>query len=312
MEYAITTIVADSPGYVDISEDDYKRIKVAIANLFELLFFEENLDLVTENFQEYEAELLLIASRDTIFNDDNYFSTSHDRVIVSRRIVNLLSACRMYLDQCVHHITNIYGENSDNVKMLKDEIASQYDKNFGFRVMEALRNYTQHRGFPIQSVRFSGEWIDIDNTELSRLVHTVVPLINPSILADDNNFKRAVLDEMLAIKSNGGIDIRPLIRTYIECIGKVHEMMRNAMRQDVKKWEGIMNDAIKLHQDKFGTQASITGLAIVAKKDDNHWVEKRTIFKEFIERRQALERKNSIFANLHKRYASNEVRKKDA
>ncbi len=68
MKYMITTIVMGSPGIIEIDEAEYKRIKTAISNLFELLFFEEKLDLVTENFQEYEAELLLIASRQMVFH----------------------------------------------------------------------------------------------------------------------------------------------------------------------------------------------------------------------------------------------------
>ena len=142
MKYMITTIVAGSPGFIEIDEAEYKRIKTAITNLFELLFFEEKLDLVTENFQEYEAELLLIASREMVFHDSDYFSMSKERNTVSRRIVNLLSACRMYLDQSVHHLNNIYGENSDKSVFLRKEITSQYDDNFGYRAMEALRNYT--------------------------------------------------------------------------------------------------------------------------------------------------------------------------
>ena len=312
MEYGITTIVAGSPGFVDISEVEYKRIKAAIANLFELLFFEEKLDLVTENFQEYEAELLSIASRDMVFHNEDYFSMSRERNILCRRIVNLLSACRMYLDQSIHHIKNMYGENSDNVNLLKKEIASQYDLNFGYRAMEALRNYTQHRGFPIHSVRFSGIWLDINSEENSRLMHTVIPLIYASDLADVSRFKQTVLDEILSMKSKDGIDIRPLIRDYIEGLGKIHEKVRESIHPDVEKWEGIINDTIKMYQGEFGAEVSLAGLAIVAQKDDNHWIEKRTIFKEFIERRRALERKNSIFVNLHKRFASNEIRKKDA
>ena len=86
MKYMITTIVAGSPGFFEIDEAEYQRIKTALANLFELLFFEETLDLVTENFQEYEAELLLLASRDMVFHDSDYFSMSNQRNTVSRRI----------------------------------------------------------------------------------------------------------------------------------------------------------------------------------------------------------------------------------
>jgi hypothetical protein len=312
MKYMITTIVAGSPGFIEIDEAEYKRIKTAITNLFELLFFEEKLDLVTENFQEYEAELLLIASREMVFHDSDYFSMSKERNTVSRRIVNLLSACRMYLDQSVHHLNNIYGENSDKSKLLRKEITSQYDDNFGYRAMEALRNYTQHRGFPIHSMKFSGQWLDIDNKEKSRLLHTVIPTIKVSELAEDGKFKKSVLNEMRSIDSEDRIDIRPLVRDYIEGIGKIHEKVRDAIRPDIEQWEGVVNDVIKKYQSEFGADTSLAGLAIVAQDDDGHWVEKRTIFKEFIEKRKALESKNRVFVNLHKRYASNEIRKKDA
>ncbi len=300
------------PGFIEIDEAECQRIKTAIANLFELLFFEENLDLVTENFQEYEAELLLIASRQMVFYDSDYFSMSNERNTVCRRIVNLLSACRMYLYQSVHHFNNIYGENSDKTKLLREEITSQYDHNFGYRAIEALRNYIQHRGFPIHSMKFSGEWLDIENNETSRLLHTVIPIINVSELAEDGRFKKSILDEMLSIDCKDGIDIRPLVRDYIEGIGKIHEKVRDAIRPDVEQWDGVVNDVIKKYQNEFGSDASLAGLAIVDEDDDGHWVEKRTIFKEFIEKRKALESKNRVFVNLHKRYASNEIRKKDA
>ena len=53
-----------------------------------------------------------------IFHDDTYFSFSLERNLVNRRIVNLLSAGRMYLDQSRQHIENIYGADSGNLKLL--------------------------------------------------------------------------------------------------------------------------------------------------------------------------------------------------
>ena len=309
MKYGITTLVA-SPSIVEIDEAQYKAIKYAMANLFEMLYLEENLDLVTENFQEYEVELLSIASRNTVFDNFDYFSMGRERNVVCRRIVNLLSACRMYLDQSIHHITNIYGENSDIVNLIKKEIASQYDQNFGYRVMEALRNYTQHRGFPVHSISFPGKWLNIDDSRNSRLRHTVIPSINVSKLAEDGNFKQSILGEMNTVAIKDKIDLRPLIRSYVESIGKTHEKARELSCKDVEKWEELIEDAIKLFQGAFGPDASRASLYLVAEKD-NRWIERRSIFKEFIEKRRILESKNRVFVNLHKRYASNEIEQKD-
>lgn len=299
-------------GFIVIDEVEYKRIKDARSNLFELLLLEENLDLVTENFQEYEEELLSIASRNMIFYDSDYFSMSRERNIVSRRIVNLLSACRMYLDQSIHHIKNIYGEKSDKAQVVKRETQSQYDQNFGYRAMEALRNYVQHRGFPIHSILFSGQWLDIDSNESSRLLHTVVPRISATELAADDKFNQTVLKEMLATPSKDGIDIRPLIRKYVEGIGEIHEKVRELIRSDTKHWESVINDTIHKFEIEFGAEESLAGLVVVTEGYDNHWIERKPIFKELVQRRQALENKNRVFVNLHKRYASNKIRKKDA
>jgi hypothetical protein len=309
MRYGISKIVVDFSGFIDIDEVEYKRIKDARVKLFESLFLEEKLDLVTENFYEYETELLLIASHSMIFKDENYFSMSRDRNIVGRRIVNLLSACRMYLDQSVHHIKNMCGENSDGVNLIEKEISSQYDQRFGYRVMEALRNYVQHRGFPVHGIRFPGEWLG--TKENRRLLHTVVPYISVSQLSDDNKFKQSVLQEMKTIQGEEDLDIRPLIRDYIEGIGKIHEKARDLISLNVKNWEDILDNTINKFQKEFGTESTITGLAIIAEKDDGHILERKIIFKEFLERRRALENKNRIFVNLHKRYVSNEIRKKD-
>lgn len=310
MRYGITSIIMGFSGFIEINEDEYERIKAARDNLIELLLLEETLDLVTENFQEYEAELLVIASRNMIFPDTDDVSMSHQRILVSRRIVNLLSASRMYLDQCAHHLNNIYGENSENAKLAKKETSSQYDSSFGYRLMEALRNYVQHRGFPIHSIMFSGEWLDIDSEAESRLHHSVIPRISVTELASDEKFNQTVLKEMLTVQNKEIIDVRPLVREYVEGIGKIHEKIRELTRDDLINWENIINHTIEIFQKEYGANISLAGLVIVTQQENDHQIERKTIFKEIMKRRQVLERKNAIFGNLRKRYASNEIRNK--
>lgn len=296
-------------GALDINRDEFKKLDIAITNLFECLFIEEKLDFVIENFFEYEVELLKIASRRMIFLDDDYFSMSHERNVVSRRIVNLLTSCKMYLDQSIKHITRIYGKGSPESILVEHEFNLQYNQSFGYRVMEALRNYTQHYGFPIQNIIFSSEWLDFENKDRSRLQFIVVPLIEVSRLAEDGKFKRSVLDEMLSFdKSNKGIDIRELIRDYIEGIGEIQEKIRNITRSDISDWECIIEDAIRDYKDKYEIENRIPQLTIIAQDENQVHIKRRSLFKEFIKKRETLERKNQSFGNFKKRYASNEIR----
>ena len=279
-----------------------------IKNLFEVLFLEEKLDLVTGNFYEYETELLSITSRMMIYRNDDYFSMNDDRIVISRRVANLTSACRMYLDQCIHHITNLYGKDSNLVTLIKKEMSTQYENYLGYRVMEAFRNYIQHRGAPVHGVWFSYDRIGTD--EQSKLLHIVRPYIKPQIIEEDRKFKRKILEEMKEISVKDEIDIRPLIREYVEGIGKIHEKIREVIKSDVEKWQNVLESTLTKFEKESGSNKTISTLDIVIDEiDENRWSEQHTIFKDFIERRQALEKKNGPFNNLAKCFVTNEVRK---
>lgn len=306
MKYIISTTVAGSPGYIEIGKSSFLEKKEAIRNLFQMLFLEEKFDLLIENYFEYENELLIAASRMMIFNDENYFSMSKDRNVVSRRIVNLLSAGRMYIDQTKHHLNNIYGKNSSIPEEVKSYTSTIYDKYFGYRAMKALRNYVQHRGFPIHSIGFPHHRVQHD--EKTELLYSVTPYIKISSIEEDKRFKSSILDEMKEIQEQGKIGIKPLIREYIEGIGKIHEKVCNLSIDDINIWEKSIQNIIEQYKSEFGDNASIAGLALIKLDDDDHWTEKSSIFMEFIEKRKDLENKNRKFDDLHKCFATNQIR----
>jgi len=300
----------DFRGFIEIDEAEFLLIKSARQNLFEMLFLEEQLDLVTENFYEYETELLAIASRMMIFSNDDPMSMSRERNLIGRRIVNLLTAGRMYIDQSVQHVERMYGANSSTLSVIKKEFNLQYDKSLGYRAMEALRNYVQHRGVPIQGIKFSYKVVDPE-TE-SQLLYRAIPLIGVLELAEDQAFKRAVLDELKNIQHDGRVDARPLIREYIESIRSIHEKIRQLVGPDLVRWERVLDETIEKFQAKFGKETSLAGLIIASEENDGRQLETTTISKVSIERRQVLEKKNGLRINLHKSYVSNEIIKDDA
>ena len=75
----------------------------------------------------------------------------------------------------------------------------------------------------------------------------------------------------------------------------------------MSSWEEEISGAIERFKSAFGTQTSITGLAIVTETEDGVYSESETIFTEFIERRRKMESKNRILDSLASRYVTNEV-----
>lgn len=304
MRYGITQLVGGSPGFVEITEQEYRAISLARHNLLEVLYLEEKFDLVTEDYFEYETELLSSSTRFMIFGNQDPAWMQNERNLISRRMINLLSAGRLYLDQSTHHLHNIYGDDPAKMGELESIKSTQYDTRVGFRVMEALRNYVQHRGFPIHSVTFSWHVIDIKPEARNKVLFALTPYIKPAELEDDPKFKRAVLKELKAIGDE--VDIKPLVRDYVECLSRVQNKAREILRDNVLVWETKVNEAIGIFKSAFGIE-NITGLAIVIESEDGIYTESEYIFNDFSERRRKLERKNGLLISLSSHYVSNET-----
>ena len=296
-------------GYILLDDVEFCRIETSRDNLFEVLYLEEKIDLVNENFYEFETELLKIATRMIVFHDENLISMSNERSLISRRLANLLSACRLYLDQSIHHINNIYKTDSKVLDSIKKVMDIQYNTRVGYRVMQALRNYVQHRGFPIHGVKFSRT--TVDRGEDFRLQHRVIPYIKISTLEEDKKFNKTIINELKETQEDDELDVRPLIRDYVEGIGYIHNTVRDLLKSDVKKWERVLDKTIKLYKKEFGKNTPLTGLTIVKNFNNKHWSENKILNRYFIERRQMLEKKNRQFGNLSKCFASNEIAQND-
>ena len=116
---------------------------------------------------------------------------------IIRRLINLLSTGRLYLDQSIHNLNNISSIKSINIEEIKTEKNKQYDQYLGYRVMEALRNYVQHRGYPIQSLTYNNKLVGKDPN--GRVLFSTTPYIHVQEFEKDNKFKKEVLKEIIRV-----------------------------------------------------------------------------------------------------------------
>jgi hypothetical protein len=93
-------IVGPGPGSIaEISEEEFTRAKLAKRRTVLSLVIEDKFDLVLANYADFERELLGLALDRMIYADLSWFSMRSDRQALDRRVVNLLSAGRLYIDQ---------------------------------------------------------------------------------------------------------------------------------------------------------------------------------------------------------------------
>lgn len=303
MEYGLARIVLGSRAFVQLSENEYQAIKRAQEGLLESLFIEEKYDLVVENYLELEETLLESVVRHMILSGQDYRWFQVEHSLFNRRLVNLLTVVRTYDHQVKQHVNKIFRAEEEDTPDVSGYFSQQHDERIGYRAMEELRDFAQHRGFPVHAVTYGSKVIDADKKR--KICVTVSPYLRPDELRADRKFNKKVLSELEGLGEK--VDLKTLVRDYIEGIWVIHAKIREHLKSKIESWENVLNQAIMRFQSQFPEEPSIIGLAAVIRDDEGYYAAPIQIFEDFMEYRKHLERKNGALTNLAHRYVTSEV-----
>lgn len=153
INYKLRKMILASNIEIEISESDFLQLKTSRDCLLGALAIEEKYELLVANFIDLEKECLNITCESMLRNNDEYSDFFDIRIRLNRRVVNLLTASRLYMDHLSQHVKTCLLNETANVKSL---FSSEYDGCFEYRFMEALRNYVQHRGLAVHSSQLGG------------------------------------------------------------------------------------------------------------------------------------------------------------
>jgi hypothetical protein len=294
--YGLARLVFGSNRVLSINKSEYDGLSETKARLLDALFIEQKFDLVVENYLELEQELLSSTARFMLHGDTDYRWFALERALINRRLLNLLSVCRGYIDHIQGVARRILGQ-ADAAAF--DAIFRQYyDATFGYRVMEAIRNHVQHRGFPIHVLEYAPRLEDKETR--NRFPHEVA-IYTKTVYLREGDFKASVLAELEAL--GGRVDVKPLIRDYIDCLASIHEQYRKLIQTQVSDWDSAVLVAIDRYAKQFPDEPSVIGLAAVV-VDGPRRLGEVPLFRDLIKHRQELESKNRGFANLRARFVS--------
>jgi hypothetical protein len=180
----------------------------------------------------------------------------------------------------------MYGADSAVAEQVKATCSHEYDTRLGYRALEALRNYMQHRGMPIQRMSLESSWIAEAHKVRKHLRHTVGLYLGVVQLREDGNFKAKILDELAALGDEH--DLKALIRDYVAGLGYVHETFRTAVVPDLEKWDAVILDLFARYRAAGG---DTLGMGLVQKVDGRN-DEMNHVIEHPITRRRALANKN--------------------
>lgn len=307
MRYGIVRAVSSSPGFLEISKDEYDSIRKAKRRQLIVLGTEDKFDLLLSNYEEYERALLELTLHQMVFRGIDWDGFQSDLQLVNRRLANLLSAVRLYLDQVNHDLSGMDDLTVELSAAVSDERSKQYDGKLSFRVMEATRNYTQHRSLPVQRLSYPMHVVE-PTSATSGMSFSAVPSLDVAQLESDGGFKAAVLEELKS--SSRYVPITPMVREYVEGIGNVQERLRTVVDPHVLLWETLLGSVES--RARFAFPDHQIGLAVVAEEQEGIWPQIDHIFSDPWKRRQQLRNKNGTLGGLGRRYVTGEVRSHDA
>ena len=306
MTFRLIKRVINAVPIVDINEDRYNIIKSSWNTILTLVNIEESWENVLNNFVELESDLIRCALNSMVFSHEGYEEFQDNRLGFARRLLNLLRTTRCYLDHVPHNLSELKQKNL--VYAFKNLTSVEYDAVFEYRFMEALRNYSQHRGLPIHGTSYHSSWVgDMDDngdfTKKSKIRYMVTASINVNKLIKDESFKQKVAEELQGLGSD--LDVTTCIRRYVEALGRVHMGLRSQLKELIENAVAVLRQAIQDYSG--GDRDLVIGLYAEKLSEAGELLESVPIIDALIDRLERLTRRNRGVVNLSRRYITTEI-----
>jgi len=297
MRYIVTQPWFGFDHEIEITQKECEVLEEARSRALLLSSLEEKFMLLLENYEELEQEMLRLSLQRMIYIDHNMPVLIDNIRLLNRRFANFLTTCRLYKDHSAHDVSTIYGKESKQFTDYDQLHSTHYDKKLGYRVMEAARNFLQHR-----SLIISGTLHRIKHEE-DRVVHLGSVNLNVRKLREEGGFKSAVLSELEAIADKkGNVDIRSFVREYISSLGEIHLELRDMFKSDAERIDGIIIDAIQRLNSV--SETSHNSVYVIIYNDQGKKTREIPLLRDFVERRRRIVNKTQHITHYAVNYVS--------
>jgi hypothetical protein len=298
--YALLRNVLGSNREVSISQEQFRLAQHSFRRMELTVAAEEKFDAVARNYLDFEADMMASVLETSLAGFGNGMGPMAIRRLLNRRLSNLLSATRAYVDY-MRHSAKLVLDQEIHSKAIVDRFSHHYDSSLAFRVFEALRNFTQHSGFPVHTVRYSTKVL---HEKLGApLKKTIAPLLEIEALKSDGQFKAPVLRELETRGSTANLKV--LAREYVACLAEVHDIFREHSARTMAVDTQVLDQLANTYIDKNEDQGLRIGLYAAALNGQT-WTGKVPLYAGLNEYGGFLANSNSLFIHAGICFVSSE------
>ena len=298
MKYLLRKLVSGHVPEIYITEMQYSEYENAMHILSNCLAIEEKYEFVISNYIDFEKQILDATAEYMVREHVDYSDFFQVRLGLNIRLVNLLTAARLYVDQLTHNVRDCLPCDDNAKNVVKELFSKEYDEHFEYRFMEALRNYVQHRGTPVHWTEQGARWT---SHEANGLLEYYMELGSKrGLLEEDGGFKKTVLDEI-----DEKVDLKSATRCYIECISNVHCAAREMIEDSATASRKLLEDAHKQYAEVY--DGSLVGLSACAMSGERQF-SSVSLLLDWDDIRLQLIKRNRKMINLRKRYVTGRIK----
>ncbi|MGQ5255259.1 hypothetical protein [Xanthomonas arboricola] len=280
---------------LEISEERYLMLCQSRRILSNSLLGEEAYDLLVSNHEEFERELTDIAVRQMMRSEYSYEAFFAIKSGLARRLANLVTAGRIYVDQVPRYHARTMGSKAD-LRFARTVMNREYDRSFAYRFMETYRNHVQHYSATVDSMALGSE----RDRKTRQLAYVVEPYAERAKLGLNKKFKRDVLNEM-----PDKVDLRRMARGYLAALSTVHAELRKRSSSIVTEAKANVATAIADYEAELGQKPA--GLFAIQEKD-GHELNSFPLLIDWHKAFELLVQRNHGYQDLERHYATTQLK----
>jgi hypothetical protein len=259
-----------------------QQLEEAVRNVELHLAIEEKYNMVLENYEEWERDLLSAALSRSIFESDKWIDHMSQLSRFTRRLANLLSTGRLYVDQIRRHdLTALFGEKSETESAFTQALEREKTRSLGFRSINEIRNHVQHGGLPAHSIT-----LQMTRRGVRRLLEYRVSIqVRPDAVRDGDPRMIQVMEELRALGES--VELPPLVREYMTGLARMHDELRANLDTSKSHWDNVVLAALEVFQSENREATNDPVLVEIA--DDGSANHRVQLSRLLIDRRRWLE-----------------------
>jgi hypothetical protein len=285
----------------DLTEKEFQDAKSLADRLGDYTEAQETFRAVLENYGELEVALLTIAQEATMFGHIGHSRAMHHRILLDRRFANLLSSCRLYL----HYARSsfLFVRDPQGQGRVKAAMSREYECRVGYRVMEALRNYVQHRGFPLSGLTYFDSPLGPVEDMISETY------VKPTLAIDRIRADKGVKSEVMTELEKEDGDLRRWTRDYVEGLRQIHLKLIPEIDADI---EGTVAAYLAICRRFAGRVVSEDVIVRYERRDvDNRALDRVAFTRDIVEHTNSLRLEHRHRYDITRHSVSNAIRNLD-